>query len=72
MPQQELFSSLFMNNDQPMTCPNCGAHTEIIFDLSHSIDQTQIHECVNKNCKEVFVSVSDKEFEQNDFSFENV
>lgn len=34
---------IFLSNDQPFTCPHCGARTIIIFD---SIDDAlQIHVC---------------------------
>ena len=58
MPKQELFSVLFMNNDQPTTCGVCGS--------------TQIHECLRKNCRRTFVTITDKEFQENDFSFEEL
>ena len=66
------WNEVFLNNDQPMTCPNCGSSTNIIFDLSHSIKQAQIHECISKNCKMVFASETDLEFEENGFSFEGI
>ncbi len=67
-----LYDIVFLNNDQPMTCPLCGRRTDIIFDLGHSILQTQIHECLSENCKYVFASETDLEFEQNGYSFEGI
>lgn len=64
-----MFTEVFLNNDQPMTCPVCGSRTDILFDLGHSINQTQIHECLSENCKMIFVSERDLEFERNGYSF---
>jgi hypothetical protein len=38
-----LFSEIFIYSDQPTTYPYCGADSEIVLDLSHTTDQTQIH-----------------------------
>ena len=65
-------NEVFLNNDQPMTCPKCGRRTDIIFDLAHSIKQTQIHVCPSENCKFTIVSETDLEFEANNFSFERI
>jgi hypothetical protein len=53
---------IFLANDQPTTCPKCGSRTFIFFDLSHSISGTQIHECLDKGCKFIFVTEEDEEF----------
>jgi len=53
---------IFLANDQPTTCPKCGRRTTIIFDLSHSILGTQIHECYGEECKFIFVTEEDEEF----------
>ncbi|CAN5293694.1 hypothetical protein BH09BAC2_BH09BAC2_03830 [soil metagenome] len=52
------FKKIFIYSDQPVTCPKCGVRTEIILDLSHTIQQTQIHKC-NDNCKFQFVLQAD-------------
>ena len=59
---EDLFQIVFLINDQPATCGKCGARTDIIFDLSHSIAKTQIHECLNEKCKSIFVMEDDEEF----------
>lgn len=56
-----LFHNILLLNDQPISCPNCGKRAEIIFDLSHSINGTQIHECLNERCKKIFVTENDEE-----------
>lgn len=58
------FSEVFIYSDQPTTCPECGTRTEIILDLSHIKNQTQIHQCLSKKCAFEFVT-------QHDINFEN-
>ncbi len=54
-----LFNEVFVRTDQPTTCPFCGNRTEIILDLSHTIDQTQIHQCLNVKDYHTFIEVTD-------------
>lgn len=54
------YSEVYTFSDQPTTCPKCGSRTEIILDLCHTIDQTQIHKCSIKNCEYEFVMQTDK------------
>lgn len=56
------FSEVFIYSDQPVTCPKCGLRTEVILDLSHTINQTQIHRCYSAECNFEFVIQSDFEF----------
>ena len=58
----ELFSEIFIYSDQATTCPYCGANSEIILNLSHTMDQTQIHKCMNLKCEQEFVMQHDEEF----------
>ncbi len=51
-----MFNEIFLYNDQPTTCPKCASRTEIIFDLSHSKDHTQVHQCHKCNCEFVMQS----------------
>ena len=44
-------------------CPKCGVRSEIVLDLSHTKDRTQIHYCPNDNCKYEFVMQYDEDFE---------
>jgi hypothetical protein len=44
-------------NDQPTTCPICGARTDIISDFHHTNLQLLINECLNTHCKHVFLEV---------------
>jgi len=55
---------VFIRNDQPTSCPYCGSRTEILVDLSCTRFQTQIHECLRKTCRYVFI-------EENEFDFYN-
>lgn len=49
------FSEIYIYSDQPTTCPKCGSRTNIIFDLFHTKEQTQIHKCIFKNCEYEFI-----------------
>jgi hypothetical protein len=60
--RNNLFDIVYLVNDQPTTCGKCGSRTNVIFDLSHSNDGTQIHECLSESCKAIFVTMEDKEF----------
>jgi hypothetical protein len=55
------FREVITYNDQPVTCPDCGSRTEIILDLSHTIELTQIHKCLSENCLNEFVTQNDGE-----------
>lgn len=55
------YKEVITYNDQPVTCPNCGNRTEIVLDLSHTREQTQIHKCLYKYCKNEFVTQKDDE-----------
>lgn len=55
-------SEIYIYSDQPTTCPNCGLRTEIILDLSHTKDQTQIHKCDSAGCNFEFVVQNDIDF----------
>lgn len=50
------FNEIIIYNDQPVNCPICGNRTEIILDFSHTIEQTQVHKCLSKNCRNQFVT----------------
>lgn len=55
------FKEVLSYNDQPVICPECGNRTEIILDLSHTTDETQIHVCLDKNCNNEFVTQKDRQ-----------
>ena len=55
----ELYSELFVTTDQPTTCPSCGLRTEIIFDMQHTRDVTQVHKCLAEVCQKEIVMVQD-------------
>jgi len=44
-------------NDQPTTCPICGARADIISGFFHTLLRLGINECLNANCKHVFLEV---------------
>jgi hypothetical protein len=47
----------YIVNDQPTTCPICGARTDIISSFFHTLLQLNINECLNSECKHVFFEV---------------
>lgn len=49
------FSQIYIYSEQPVSCPLCGARTNILLDLPHTIKQTQIHKCLYINCRFEFV-----------------
>ena len=49
------YSEVYIYSDQPTTCPVCGVRTEILSDLSHTTEETQIHKCLSNNCNFEFV-----------------
>jgi hypothetical protein len=57
------FSEVFIYSDQPTTCPKCGVRSELVLDLSHTKDETQIHKCPKHNCEYEFVMQFDEDFE---------
>jgi hypothetical protein len=53
------YQEVYTFSDQPTTCPECGNRTDIILDLSHTSEMTQIHKCLSKLCKNEFVIQKD-------------
>jgi len=47
----------YIFGDQPTTCGLCGVRTE--FDVEE--DDTQIHQCLNRECRYQFIAVSELE-----------
>jgi hypothetical protein len=40
----------FLMNDQPFTCPYCGARCEEIADFYHTYFKLFVQQCLNKKC----------------------
>ena len=53
------FQEVYIVADQPTSCPQCGSRTDILLDLSHIRNQTQIHKCINEECANLFVVEKD-------------
>jgi len=53
------FDELFLMTDDIPRCSNCGSRTEILLDLSHTKDSTQVHKCLSPDCELEFVLVAD-------------
>lgn len=56
------FNDVYLMGEDIPTCPICGARTEIILDMSHTKNSTQVHKCLMLDCKIEFVLVSDSDF----------
>ncbi len=50
---------LYLITDQPTTCPTCGTRTDIISNFYHTNLRLFVNECLNINCKHVFLEVED-------------
>lgn len=61
------YNEVLIYSDQPQTCPKCGLRTEIILDISHINNKSQVLKCLNDRCDTKFVVESDKDF----LSYEN-
>lgn len=51
---------IFINNDQPVTCPYCGRRTDWLADFSPTNSKTSIHECNNHESEYLFVIDDEK------------
>jgi len=36
---------VFIGGDQPSTCSKCGSRVDIVLDMSHTINNTQVCKC---------------------------
>jgi len=57
------YSNVYIHSSQPKNCPNCGARSEIILNLSHTTDKTEVHLCLDSNCNYEFVMQIDEDFD---------
>lgn len=57
------YSKVYIYSDQPTTCPKCGARSEVILNLSHTTDKTEVHLCPDTNCTYEFIMQYDEDFE---------
>ena len=57
------YSEIYIYSDQPTTCPKCGARSEVILDLAHTNDKTEVHLCPDNNCNYEFIMQYDEDFD---------
>lgn len=57
------YSFVYIYSDQPSTCPKCGCRSEVILNLSHTTDKTEVHLCPNASCNYEFVMQYDEDFD---------
>ena len=56
---------LYLINDQPYTCPTCGARTVRVGSFFHTNAKYEVEECRNQFCKEVVLMFcEDEEFDE--------
>jgi hypothetical protein len=53
---------IFLMNDQPFTCPHCGARCETLADFYHTNAKCFIQQCLNDDCAFVCYEEEDKIF----------
>lgn len=57
------YTEVYIYSDQPTTCPRCGTRSELILNLSHTIDKTEVHMCTKANCGYEFVMQCDEDMD---------
>ena len=45
---------IFLNTEQPTTCPKCGARTDFDYIVKQE-KQMEIHNCLNESCSFIFI-----------------
>ena len=53
---------IFLMNDQPFSCPHCGARCFEIANFCHTNIKLLINECLNKDCSFICGEEEDEEF----------
>ncbi len=57
------FYETFLHNDQPMTCPYCGASTTFYTTTNpNDGSEVEIHKCIASNCHFEFIAEEDEDF----------
>lgn len=62
MQSYKLYEVVFLLTDQPATCPLCGARTDILLDMSHTVYEAQVHQCLSAYCQFEFATQTDLEY----------
>lgn len=53
---------IFLMNDQPFTCPHCGARCEEIASFYHTKAKSFVQKCLNEDCGFICFEEEDQEF----------
>ena len=53
---------IFLMNDQPVTCPVCGARVQIFIEFQIGNLSSQLCKCPNLDCQIIFIEQEDEEF----------
>jgi len=53
---------IFLMNDQPFTCPHCGARCEEIANFYHTNAKSFVEKCLNDKCGFICFQEEDEEF----------
>ena len=60
------YSEVHIYSDQPTIFPLCDTTSDVLLDLSHTKDTTQIHKCMNEgSMKYEFIMQYDEDFDNN-------
>lgn len=51
---------IFLMNDQPFTCPHCGARCEALADFYHTNSKRLVQQCLNTTCRFICYEEEDK------------
>lgn len=51
---------IFLMNDQPFTCPHCGARCEELADFYHTNAKSGIQYCLNDSCGFIAIGEEDE------------
>jgi hypothetical protein len=54
LPIVSMMYLVYIQSDQPTTCPKCGSRTDLIVDFSHIKPPIEIEQCLDSNCGFVF------------------
>ena len=53
---------IFLMNDQPFTCPHCGARCEELANFYHTNAKSFVEKCLNEDCGFICFQEEDEEF----------
>ena len=55
-------SCTYLRDDQPTTCPRCGARTWVYIEFTGSVNNSEVDICLDPICQHAFLIEDDKNF----------